>query len=95
MNRIWTNRAEERYYELILDLINKWSDDTAQKFIDQVEHTLKLIERNPNIAVASKSHPYLRKATINKHNYLTYQIDGEDLILLKFGTYIMSAGDTD
>jgi len=85
VNQIWTNKAEYQYSTIITDLITNWGDVIAQNFINDVDIAIIRIEQNPNIFRISKSRLYLRKAKINKHNYLIYQIDQNDLIVINIG----------
>ncbi len=85
MNQIWTSKAEEQYSKIITDLITNWGSTIAQNFINDLDKALNLLEQNPNLFRISKSRRYLRRVKINKHNYLIYQIDQNDLIILNIG----------
>ncbi len=85
MNQIWTSKAEYQYSTIITDLITNWGNVIAQNFINDVDTVLIRIVQNPNLFRISKSRLYLRKAKISKHNYLIYQIDQNDLIILSIG----------
>lgn len=95
MNRIWTGKALDSYDFIISSIIKKWGLGIAQRFIDDVKHVLSRIERSPNFYRISNSRPYLRKAKINAHNYLVYQVDGNDLILIEFGYSKSGASSSD
>lgn len=61
---------------MVLDyLIENWSNREAMQFMNRVEIVLKVIQKNPQMFVASQKYKNLRKATIDKNNSMFYSID--------------------
>lgn len=83
MEIIWTNRAIDEYEAVVSYLLEKWTVKETQKFVLDVESVLSKLRINPNMFKASQELPYLRKAKITKHNSLIYQVDQEEIIVLR------------
>jgi len=83
MNLIWTNLALSEYEEAISYLLTDWSVSDAQKFIVTLNSTLDRIIDHPNMFKNSESFPYLRKAKVTVQKSIIYQVDGEDIVILR------------
>ena len=83
---IWTKRAKETYFMVLDYLIENWSNREAMQFMNRVEIVLKVIQKNPQMFVASQKNKNLRKATIDKNNSMFYSIDAylNRIIILTF-----------
>ena len=90
MNYIWTSKSLDQYDQIIHFLMEKWGVKVSQEFIDDLYRVLRLIEKNNNLAPISNSRKYLRKAIINKYNYLLYHVDGNDIVLIDIGSNRMN-----
>lgn len=84
MNHIWTTRATSEYEKILFFLLERWTVKEAQKFVENVSSVLTEIENNPSMFKASKTHPYMRKAKISKHNSLIYEVEPDSITLLRF-----------
>lgn len=83
MRLIWTADAMNDYHTNIEFLLERWTTDVAQEFIEQVEDILALIVVFPEMYPLS-DYKNVRKAVIRKQISLFYRIDGENILLLRF-----------
>ncbi len=84
MTIYWSPLADETYDEILDYLSNQWGLQITINFMDEVEHTLELIRKYPEMFEASSSHPNIRKGFITKHTTLFYEIKGNNIELLVF-----------
>ena len=70
---IWSPEAIDTFDKIINYLSEKWSAKEIANFIDDAEHTILLLERNPFLFRGS-SKENVHEALITKHNLLLYQI---------------------
>lgn len=70
---IWATEAVDTFDNIINYLSENRSRKEVSKFIDDVEHTVSLLEKNPFLFRGS-SKINLHEALITKHNLLLYQI---------------------
>ena len=70
---IWAPEAVHTFDNIIDYLSENWSAKEISKFIDDAEHTISLLEKNPFLFRGS-SKQNVHEALITKHNLLLYQI---------------------
>lgn len=70
---IWAPEAITTFDNVINYLSEHWSPKEVVGFIEQVEHTIRLLERNPFLFRGSEKQN-LHEALVTKHNLLLYQI---------------------
>ena len=70
---IWAPEAVHTFDNIIDYLSDNWSVKEISKFIDDAEHTISLLEKNPFLFRGS-SKQNVHEALITKHNLLLYQI---------------------
>ena len=62
--------------------IAQWGKKTASKYLAQIEDSLTLIQKTPDLLRQEEAfHPVLRFYTVNKH-ILVFDIQSSDIILL-------------
>ncbi len=83
MEVIWSQRAENDYYQQIDYLMTKWGEDTATKFVDQVFQIIENLVIHPQM-YPSSGYQDIRKALVNQHISLFYQVKDERIILMRF-----------
>ena len=83
MDIIWTNRAINEYENVILYLLEEWTAKEAQKFIDHSNSVLSKICITPYMFKASQTHSYMHKGKITKHSSFIYQVDNNEIIILR------------
>ena len=82
-NLIWSLEAKLDYSDNIDYLIEYWSINAAQQFIDKVHHILKLLPSMPEMFPLS-NYQNVRKGIICKQITILYQVFGTEIILLRF-----------
>ena len=83
MEVVWTQKAEQDYYQQIDYLLERWNESTAEIFIDQVFETIELIVTHPQL-YALTDYPQVRKVVLSKYVSLFYRLEEEKIILLRF-----------
>ncbi|MEM0518189.1 MULTISPECIES: type II toxin-antitoxin system RelE/ParE family toxin [Aequorivita] len=76
MNLIWTENAEETFYEILLYISTEFSERNAQKFYDESHKMLERIALEPYLFSVSEKKS-IRKAVIHKYTTLFYFVDTE------------------
>jgi plasmid stabilization system protein ParE len=70
---IWAPEAIQTLEKIVIYLSDNWSDKEVSNFLDKVENTIKILEKNPSLFRGSVSQN-VHEALITKHNLLLYQI---------------------
>ena len=76
----WSDNAVEEYNLIIDYLIRNWSEVIAARFIDRVEHKLRLIASQSYIGISSEKAENIRSTLITEHNRLYRRIVSEEII---------------
>mgnify|MGYP003394775671 CR=1 FL=1 len=71
---IWSPEAISTFDKIIKYLSENWSAKETSNFIDDAEHTILLLEKNPFLFRGSTKEN-VHEALITKHNLLLYQIN--------------------
>ncbi len=79
---IWTNNAQEDLKEIIFYLKNKWSEQSAEKFVKQVYKIINLVSVFPALGKTSEKNKRVRYILITKHNFLFYTITDDTISVL-------------
>ena len=82
---IWSPEAIDTFDKIIKYLSENWSAKEISNFIDDAEHTLLLLEKNPFLFRGSTKEN-VHEALITKQNLLLYQISesGKKVELISF-----------
>ena len=79
----WTVKSTESFEEVIDYLRQNWSEQAVDHFVKEVFSTIQLISEFP-LMFKSIKRKEVRKALINKHVSLYYQINNQSVELLVF-----------
>lgn len=74
MNVIWTRKADRSFNGIVAYLLDIWNIEIATRFVDKVDHTIKLIIKNPEMFKVSEYDAASREALITKHTTMFYRI---------------------
>lgn len=82
----WTPRAEKGLEEVLVYLKEKWTFREIRQLKNNIQRTIKHISLNPELYPSSKKYKDLRKAIVDKNNYLVYRINkqGKTIIIINF-----------
>ena len=76
---LWTDHAIYELKETIEYLENNWSEKELRNFSAKLDHTIELISKTPEMFPESFIKAGIRKAVVEKHNYLYYRIIGNTI----------------
>jgi plasmid stabilization system protein ParE len=79
----WTPKALESFEAIALQLVDRWSIETAISFDNKVEIAISQLKTNPKIFQVSKKSK-LRKCVIHKNVSLIYRINKNTVELIVF-----------
>lgn len=74
MNVKWTRKADQSFNRIVDYLLDVWTVEIATNFVDIVDHTIKLIVKNPEMFKVSQYDNISREAFITKHTTMFYRI---------------------
>ncbi|WP_430906189.1 type II toxin-antitoxin system RelE/ParE family toxin [Maribacter sp. 2-571] len=74
MNVRWTRKADRSFNRIVDFLLDIWTVEIATNFVDIVDHTIKLIVKNPEMFKVSQYDNISREAFITKHTTMFYRI---------------------
>lgn len=80
----WTENAIQDLKKIIEYLRNKWSIESAEKFVDILDSWLELLMVSPQIGTESRKVKGVRQILVTKHNRLFYRIIANRIVLLDF-----------
>jgi addiction module RelE/StbE family toxin len=80
----WTENAKQDLKKVIEYLVEEWSVDVAEKFVDKLDSMLELLADSPFIGTASNKKKGVRQILITRHNRLFYRLIDDKIILLDF-----------
>jgi len=78
----WTPRATRDLANLLEYLSFEWSQAVVSAFTLELEFQIDLIRSFPELGVASRRNPLIRKILVSKHNALYYMVDGTHILIL-------------
>ncbi len=77
----WTPKAIATYIDVLSYLREKWTAREEQRFVDEVEDTIRYIVMFPK-GFRSAGHLRLREAQIKPYNVLLYRIDRSEIVII-------------
>ena len=83
MNVVWSPQAKKDYWHNIDYLEAEWTFQDVVNFIDKVDHTIALLDKN-NIEFTSTNYKNVNKVVITKQITLYYKINSNKIELLRF-----------
>jgi len=78
----WTANALEDYEKIVGYLIQEWSAQIAEKFIEIIEARLETLSNYPYLGLASEKEPSIRSISLTKHNRLYYRMTASAIEVL-------------
>ena len=81
---IWSNIAEAEFDAIIEIISTNQSPEKGITFIQLVYKKLDLLAQMPLIGVQSQRLPSIRRIIINKNYSLLYQVEKDDIHLIRF-----------
>lgn len=86
MNVVWTPQAKIGLKRVIRYLEENWTVLEILNLEYKIEQVLKLVQNDPEIFPNTHQFKNIRKALIDKNNYLLYQIDitKNQLLIINF-----------
>jgi len=80
----WSQEAVNNLEDILAYLTSSWTTKETQTFKSQLSKIITIIETSPKTFPTSLIIPDLRKAVVNKHTILFYQISksGIDIVYL-------------
>jgi plasmid stabilization system protein ParE len=83
MKVTWSKKALSDYHSIIDYLILEWSENSAEKFIDQVYSKIQLIKSHPD-AFEKTDFSKAKKIVITKQITLFFRVSKSEISLLRF-----------
>jgi addiction module RelE/StbE family toxin len=80
----WTENAIQDLKKIVEYVRDKWSVESAEKFVDKLDSWLDLLTVSPYIGTESTKVEGVRQILVTKHNRLFYRIMGNRIVLLDF-----------
>ncbi len=77
----WTPKAIASYLEVLKWLRTHWTAKEEQRFVDDVENTIRYIVKYPQ-GFRSARHARLREAPIKPYNLLLYRSDPKAILIV-------------
>ncbi len=77
----WTPKAIATYIEVLKYLRKEWTAREEQRFVDEVEETIRYIVLFPK-GFRSAGHARLREASVKPYNILLYRIDRRAIVII-------------
>ncbi|MCB0840408.1 MAG: type II toxin-antitoxin system RelE/ParE family toxin [Bacteroidetes bacterium] len=81
---VWSTQAEETFDKITDNLLEKWSEAIAVKFVQQAFKNIDKIALFPFSSPAFNDYPDIRRCIINKHVSLFYRIKDDNIELITF-----------
>jgi plasmid stabilization system protein ParE len=79
---LWTDHALSELNKTIEYLEENWTDKELGHLSWELEHTIELISKNPEIFQVSKRNT--RRAIVAKYNSLYYRINNDSIEIISF-----------
>lgn len=80
----WTENAKQDLFKIIEYLVEEWSVEVAENFVDKLDSILELLANSPFIGTASNKKKGVRQILVTRHNRLFYRIIDDKIVLLDF-----------
>lgn len=81
---IWSPAAEEDLKNILIYLLDKWSQNVAIKFLNKVDTSVLLISEEPKIFPLINKKHRVRKCVLTRQNTIFYREHKEKSILLEY-----------
>ncbi|HKL89547.1 MAG TPA: type II toxin-antitoxin system RelE/ParE family toxin [Allomuricauda sp.] len=74
---LWTHNAISELKGIVEYLQENWTEKELRNYSQELDHTIELISKNPELFQASKRKKNIRRAVIAKYTNLYYRFDGD------------------
>ena len=81
---IWTDHALKGLKNTVSYLEKNWTEKELRNFSHNLEHTIELISKSPELFQMSKEKKGVRRAVIMKYNSLYYRVIDRRVEILTF-----------
>jgi len=81
---LWTDHALYELQKTVKHLEEKWTEKELENFSQELDHTIELISKNPELFQASKKKKNIRRAVVAKFNNLYYRVNNETVEIISF-----------
>ncbi|WP_298248412.1 type II toxin-antitoxin system RelE/ParE family toxin [uncultured Christiangramia sp.] len=79
---LWTDHALSELENTIEYLEENWTERELKNFSQELDHTIELISKNPELFQVSKKKKNVRKAVVAKFNNLYYRQNNDSIEIL-------------
>ena len=81
---LWTDHALYELGKTVKHLEENWTEKELEKFSRELDHTLELISKNPELFPISKKKKNIRRAVVARFNTLYYRHNNESVEIISF-----------
>ena len=74
----WSLQAEKGLDKVLAYLEEEWTKSEILKLEENLQSTLNLIVKNPELFPTTDKYKNLHKALVDKNNYLIYKVNNEN-----------------
>jgi plasmid stabilization system protein ParE len=79
---LWTDHAISELKDTIEYLEENWTERELSNFSGELDHTVQLISKNPELFQVSKKKKEVRKAVVARYNNLYYRTKNDTIEIL-------------
>jgi len=79
---LWTHNAIAELKSIIQYLQENWTERELKNYSQELDHTIELISKNPELFQVSKKKKNIRRAVIAKYTNLYYRINSNSVEIL-------------
>jgi plasmid stabilization system protein ParE len=81
---LWTDHALSELENTIEYLEENWNERELKDFSQELDHTIELISKNPELFQVSKKKKNVRRAVVAKFNNLYYRLNKDSIEIVSF-----------
>ncbi len=81
---LWTDHALSELENTIVYLEENWTERELKNFSQELDHTIELISKNPELFQISKKKKNVRRAVVARFNNLYYRLNEDSIEILSF-----------
>lgn len=81
---LWTDHALYELKNTIKHLEKEWTEKELENFSEQLDRTIELISKNPELFQVSKKKKNIRRVVVARFNTMYYRLNNETVEILSF-----------
>lgn len=81
---LWTDHALSELENTIAHLEKNWTERELRNFSHELDHTIELISKNPELFQVSRKKKNTRRAVVARFNNLYYRLNEDSIEILSF-----------